>query len=188
MSTLFVVGLGNPGAQYSATRHNVGMHMVQYWTKEQGLLFTKQHSYAKALLHKDCHDIVIAYPAVFMNNSGKAIASLLGGMKEKADNLLVIVDDLETKFGMCKLVYEGGTRGHNGLRSIYQSLGTRAFYQLRVGIGRPEGDADVSDFVLSRFTEQEAIHINSIQQEVFRLIQQWIEERIQTKECERRTT
>jgi len=188
MGTLFVVGLGNPGLQYASTRHNVGMEMVKQWAKEQELKFKKQISYSKAFFHEGIHEVVIAYPEVFMNNSGKAIASLLGGMKEKADNLLVIVDDLETKLGSCKLVFEGGTRGHNGLRSIQQSIGTKTFYQLRIGIGRPEENMEVSDFVLSRFAEQEKTNIDSIQQEVFHLIQQWIEERIETKEFERRTT
>jgi PTH1 family peptidyl-tRNA hydrolase len=125
--------------------------------------------------------VTIVYPELFMNLSGKAVVSLLGGMKDKVPNLLVIVDDLETKLGSCKLVFEGGTRGHNGLRSIHQSLGTKAFYQLRIGIGRPESDNDVSDFVLSRFKPEEKIDIDSIQKEVFHLIQQWIEERLETK-------
>ena len=169
------------------TRHNVGKEMVKSWAKEQGLSFEKQKGSSRALLSHGTHEVVVAYPDDFMNLSGKAVASLLGGMKKTAEHLLVVVDDLETKLGSCKLVFEGGTRGHNGLRSIYQSLGTKAFYQLRIGIGRPEGNSDVSDFVLSRFEEQEKMSIDSIQPEVFHLIQQWIEEGIR-KEFERRPT
>ncbi len=178
METLYIVGLGNPGISYTATRHNIGKELVKKFAEERDLSFAKQGSLSMAEWVQDGMRIVVALPDVFMNHSGRAVVALLGKKKEKAQNLLILVDDLETKLGCCKIVFDGGSRGHNGLRSVHKELGTKQHYQLRVGIGRPISvHDDVAEYVLSSFTEQEKTILDSIQGEVEKLICQWIEDK-----------
>lgn len=176
MKKLFVVGLGNPGAQYTDNRHNVGQFLVKKLAKERALEFKKHGlNFAAEDVDNGCH-ITFAYPDQFMNVSGRAVLKLLGGDKKAANHLIVLVDDLETKIGSCQIAFDGGARGHNGVRSIHQELGTKGIFQLRIGIGRPVGTtADISEYVLSDFTDEEQATIENIQGEVDLLLRQWIQ-------------
>lgn len=176
MERLFVVGLGNPGGQYTHHRHNVGQALVKKLADKRGLIFKKQGlNYTAESTDKNCH-ITFAYPDLFMNVSGRAVRKLLGGDKKAASHVLVLVDDLETKIGTCRLAFDGGARGHNGIRSIHQELGTKGIYQLRLGIGRPTGSStEIAEYVLSDFTDEEQVTIENIQGEVDTILSQWIQ-------------
>lgn len=176
LQTVYIVGLGNPGSSYACTRHNVGKYIVSLFAKAKGASFKKKQTYSIAEYIEGSVRVCLVFPEVFMNHSGKAVKALVGGMKDEMKNLIVIVDDLETKMGCYSLVFEGGARGHNGLRSIHQELGTKKVFQLRVGVGRPKSSCDdVADFVLSAFTQEEKERIDSISGEVNKSLCQWIE-------------
>lgn len=176
MERLFVVGLGNPGSQYAGNRHNVGQCLVKRMAKERGLEFKKVGLNYVAEYADQNGRIIFAYPDQFMNLSGRAVLKLLQNDKNASKRLLVIVDDLETKIGASSIVFGGGARGHNGIRSIHHELGTKEMYQLRVGIGRPSNTtADIAEYVLSDFTGEERTTIENIQGEVDKKLCQWIQ-------------
>ena len=175
MESLFVVGLGNPGSQYQYNRHNIGQMLVKKLAAARGCAFQKQGLNYVTDYIDDGMQIVIAYPDQYMNLSGKAVLKLLRGDKKAVVRLLVLVDDLETKMGACHMAFDGGARGHNGIRSIHQELGTKGFYQLRIGIGRPVGQTEVSDYVLSNFSLEESKTIEEMYGEVEHSLSQWIQ-------------
>ena len=145
-----IVGLGNPGEEYAETRHNAGFRTVdaladelgaRYWKNECGALT------AKTAYHD--HDIVLAKPQSFMNTSGGPVKKLCDAYGVLPDRLIVIHDELDIDPATVRVKFGGGHAGHNGLRSICDKLGTRDWYRVRCGIGRPPGRMDVADFVLS---------------------------------------
>ncbi len=145
-----IVGLGNPGTEYAHTRHNAGFDTidniaselgVSYWKTECGALTGKTRYKGEELL--------LAKPQSFMNVSGGPVKKLLDAYGINPDHLIVIHDELDIDPGTVRVKFGGGHAGHNGLRSICDKLGTRDWYRVRCGIGRPPGRMDVSDFVLS---------------------------------------
>ncbi len=149
MSLYLVVGLGNPGEEYAHTRHNAGFEAIdllagearaRYWKSECGALT------ARGVLADE--DVVLAKPQSFMNLSGGPVKNLCNAYGVAPDHLIVIHDDLDIDPGRIRVKLGGGHAGHNGLRSICDKLGTRDWYRVRCGIGRPPGRMDVSDFVL----------------------------------------
>lgn len=145
-----IVGLGNPGEKYAATRHNAGFRVVdliaadtgvRYWKTECGALT------ARAVWH-DC-DLVLAKPQSFMNTSGGPVKQLCDAYGVKFDHLIIVHDELDIDSGTVRVKFGGGHAGHNGLRSIGDKLGTRDWPRVRVGIGRPPGRMNVVDYVLS---------------------------------------
>ena len=151
-----VAGLGNPGPEYAGTRHNAG-HMVA------GLLAERMGARFKA--HRTRCDIAegringqpvtLARPRSYMNLSGGPVSALVKFYKLTPERLVVIHDELDISFGEVRLKLGGGDNGHNGLRSITSALGTRDYYRVRFGIGRPPGRQDPADFVLKRFSSVE---------------------------------
>ena len=150
MSQYLIVGLGNPGEEYAETRHNAGFRTVdliggevgaRYWKTECGALT------AKGVYHDN--DIVLAKPQSFMNVSGGPVKKLLDAYGIEPDHMIVIHDELDIDSGTVRVKFGGGHAGHNGLRSLCDKLGTRDWYRVRCGIGRPPGRMDVADFVLS---------------------------------------
>lgn len=146
------VGLGNPGAEYRRNRHNVGF-MVVNALAESAEIPIRRVSF-RALVGKGTlagESVILAKPQTFMNKSGEAVAPLLRFYKIPVEHLLVIHDDLDLPFGTLRLRPSGGTGGQKGMESIVAKLGTREFARLRVGIGRPPGRMDPSDYVLHDF-------------------------------------
>jgi len=146
-----IVGLGNPGRQYEKTRHNAGFLFLDrlvsgsngFWVSESrfdGQLAEIVVAGKKILLLK---------PGTFMNRSGQAVGKVAKYYKLAPDEVLVIHDELDFEPGMAKLKKNGGHAGHNGLRDIIAHLGTKEFYRLRIGIGRPPVGKVVADYVLS---------------------------------------
>jgi peptidyl-tRNA hydrolase, PTH1 family len=152
-----VVGLGNPGTEYSETRHNVGFRVVELLAaRAGGGRFSKHRSHSDVLEGRLAgRRVVLAKPRTYMNVSGGPVAGLLKYFSVPAEDLVVIHDDLDLGFGVVRLKRGGGEGGHNGLRSISSSIGTRDYLRVRFGIGRPPGRQDPADFVLKRFSGAE---------------------------------
>ncbi len=156
-----IVGLGNPGREYEATRHNAGFwwadefaHAHQYTFKVEG----KFHGLAaRGQMHG--RELFLLKPQTFMNVSGRAVGALAQFYKIAPQHILVAHDELDLPPGSAKLKLGGGHGGHNGLKDIIAHLGTRDFWRLRIGIGHPGERADVSDYVLNapRREEKELI-------------------------------
>lgn len=145
-----VVGLGNPGEEYAHTRHNAGFDAVDAIAGEIGVRYWKTE--CGALTGKGAYrniDVVLAKPQSYMNVSGGPVKQLMNAYGVDADHLIVIHDELDIDAGTVRVKFGGGHAGHNGLRSICDKLGTRDWFRVRCGIGRPPGRMPVADFVLS---------------------------------------
>ncbi|WP_216381805.1 aminoacyl-tRNA hydrolase [Arcanobacterium phocae] len=161
MYTIF--GLGNPGAKYATTRHNIGHMVVDVLTDRLGsrLSIHKQSNTQSASVRYGIapgmsgEQVILGVSMGYMNTSGGPVSSLMSYYHGDAENLIVVHDELDLPFGTLKLKRGGGEGGHNGLKSISQSLGTKNYIRLRCGIGRPPGRQDPADFVLSQFSASE---------------------------------
>jgi peptidyl-tRNA hydrolase, PTH1 family len=152
-----VVGLGNPGPEYAETRHNVGVRVVELLAaRAGGGRFSKHKTNADVLEGRLAgRPAVLAVPRTYMNVSGGPVAGLLRYYGVAPADLVVVHDDLDLGFGVVRLKLGGGEGGHNGLRSISASIGTKDYLRVRFGIGRPPGRQDPADFVLKRFSGAE---------------------------------
>jgi PTH1 family peptidyl-tRNA hydrolase len=162
MDTWLVVGLGNPGPEYAGNRHNVGAMTVEELASRDatgGRASFKAHKararVAEVRLKVPGPKIVLAVPSTYMNVSGGPVAGLLKYYDVPAERLVVIHDELDIDAGVVRLKKGGGEGGHNGLRSISQSIGTKDYLRVRLGIGRPPGRQDPADFVLKDFSKAE---------------------------------
>jgi peptidyl-tRNA hydrolase, PTH1 family len=159
---LLVAGLGNPGRQYEQTRHNVGWLVADELARRHGGSFRSKFSGQLAEVRFGDEKLALLKPETYMNESGRSIAAAARFFKVDPGALLVVHDDVDLEADRFQVRLGGGLAGHNGLRSIAQSLGTNDFLRLRIGVGRPgRGDRrSVSDYVLSRFdadTDVEAL-------------------------------
>jgi PTH1 family peptidyl-tRNA hydrolase len=157
-----VVGLGNPGPRYAGNRHNVGQMVVAQLAADLGARLSSHRSraqVAEARLRpvggRPGARLVLAAPTSYMNESGGQVVAAVRFFKVPPERLLVVHDELDLPFGDVVLKRGGGEGGHNGLKSISTSLGTRDYARLRVGIGRPPGRMDPADFVLRDFSPTE---------------------------------
>ena len=151
-----VVGLGNPGRQYQANRHNVGFRIVDQLAARAGASSPREKFGAELFeIALGAERVLLCKPMEFMNLSGQAVRHAAGFHKIPAANVVVVHDELDVPFGRLKLGVGGGAGGHNGIRSIIQELGTPDFLRVRVGVGRPDStDPEiVSAWVLGRFRE-----------------------------------
>jgi PTH1 family peptidyl-tRNA hydrolase len=147
-----VAGLGNPGPQYAANRHNVGFMVADLLAARIGTGFRRDRSRVQAASGRLAGlPVTIAKPMSFMNLAGPPLAAVAGFYKIPPDRIVAVHDELDLPFGTIRLKLGGGDSGHNGLRSVTRALGTRDYYRVRVGIGRPPGRQDPADFVLRDF-------------------------------------
>ena len=154
--TTLIVGLGNPGPAYRQNRHNVGFMVVDRLAETTGVALRRVEQ--RALVGKGFWGdvpVMLAKPQTYMNDSGASVAPLMRFYKLPLDRLLVVHDDLDLPFGTLRLRPSGGTGGQRGMESIIAKLGTRDFARLRVGIGRPTGRMNPSDYVLHDFDSPE---------------------------------
>lgn len=153
-----IVGLGNPGEQYTRNRHNVGFQSVAFLAERHGLKFSeKGHKARLASGTIRGHRVVLAKPFTFMNDSGVAVAALVRWHKLNPETeLLVVYDDLDLPFETIRLRPNGSAGGQNGVRSIIQHLGSQNFPRLRVGIGRPTDRQDPRDYVLGNWSRAQS--------------------------------
>jgi PTH1 family peptidyl-tRNA hydrolase len=156
-----VVGLGNPGPDYAATRHNVGFHVVDLFADQVRVRLARhkqahaQAAQARLGLPGSTVQVVLAEPMSFMNESGGPVKSLASYYDVPPERLVVVHDELDIPFTAIRVKLGGGDNGHNGLKSIRRALGTGEFYRVRVGIGRPPGRQEAADYVLRAFGSTE---------------------------------
>jgi PTH1 family peptidyl-tRNA hydrolase len=151
--SLLVAGLGNPGREYAATRHNLGFLVCDELARRHGGSFRSKFSGELAELRVEGERVALLKPQTYMNESGRSVAAAVRFFKADPGELLVVHDEVDLEPGRLQVRIGGGLAGHNGLRSVAGSLGTPDFLRLRIGIGRPErGDPrPVADWVLSPF-------------------------------------
>ena len=175
---VLVVGLGNPGDRYAATRHNIG-HMVVDELADRNSQRWNVHKAGAAVaefrLGIGGPKIILAKPATYMNLSGKPVAALLKFFNIGPENLIVIHDELDIDFDNLRIKRGGGEGGHNGLKSTTQALGTKDYLRVRAGVGRPPGRMSAADYVLRPFSSTEhdtlALHIDRAADAVESLIE-----------------
>lgn len=150
---LLVAGLGNPGRQYAATRHNVGWLVVDELASRHGGSFRGKFSGQLTELRVGDRRLALLKPETYMNESGRSVAAAARFFKSPPEGLVVVHDDVDLEEGRLQVRAGGGLAGHNGLRSLADAIGSRDFLRVRIGVGRPgRGDRrPVSDYVLSRF-------------------------------------
>ena len=158
-----VVGLGNPGPEYARTRHNAGFLVVDLLAERIGVRFASHRSRVLAGEGafglpgaRDRVPVVLAKPRSYMNESGGPVAGVRDFYKVPLERLVVVHDELDLPYGTVRLKRGGGDNGHNGLRSVTRSLGSRDYLRVRFGVGRPPGRQDPADYVLKPFSVAEA--------------------------------
>ncbi len=165
-----IVGLGNPGLKYADTRHNIGFMVLDRLTSEAGkspgeTIRKKRENKDLALWEwdswEDSHTRLLLKPFTYMNRSGLAVASILSQLPLKKQQVLVIHDEVDLPLGRLKLKFGGGLAGHKGLRSIAEHLGTRDFVRLRMGVGRPQTEISLAQYVLQKFSENETRYLGN---------------------------
>ena len=155
-----VVGLGNPGPSYAATRHNIGRVVVELLAERVGASFKAQRRGRADVAETRLGDLpgtraILARPRTYMNESGGSVASVRDFYQVDDDHLVVVHDELDLPYGTLRIKVGGGDNGHNGLRSVRAALGTGEFLRVRFGIGRPPGRMDPAAFVLRLFSASE---------------------------------
>jgi len=161
-----VVGLGNPGKEYERTRHNAGFWVVERFASSKGVALRKDGKF-KALVGQiqgtsPAGAAWLLLPQSFMNASGQAVQMLAGFFRIKPEEILVIHDELDFPPGVAKMKQGGGIAGHNGLKDISQRIASHDYWRLRIGVGKPPGDAEGADYVLQRPPAEERSAIDSV--------------------------
>ncbi len=153
---LLIAGLGNPGREYAATRHNAGWMVVDELARRHGGSWKSKFSGQLAETRVDGSRLALVKPETYMNESGRSIAAAARFFKVPVEGVLVVHDDVDLDEGRLQARLGGGLAGHNGLRSIAQALGSQEFLRLRIGVGRPgRGDRrSVADYVLAPFAPE----------------------------------
>jgi PTH1 family peptidyl-tRNA hydrolase len=151
----FVVGLGNPGGEYAATRHNVGFMVVDELARRWEISSWRTRETALVAEYRGTEPILLIKPQTYMNLSGTAVGALARWYKVSASDIIVVYDDLDLAVGRLRLRTQGSSGGHRGIESIIVQMGSDQFNRVRVGIGRPPGPVSTINHVLGRFTTAE---------------------------------
>jgi PTH1 family peptidyl-tRNA hydrolase len=158
-----IVGLGNPGIPYRMTRHNIGFQVVERLAKINRIsIRAKRFKSLYGTGSIDSQQVVIAKPMTFMNRSGEAIKKAAHFFHLGIEDLVIVHDDLDLPFGRLRFKQRGRDGGHQGVRSIIESMGANDFLRLKVGIGRPPVGMEPADYVLEAFDEVEQSHLDQI--------------------------
>ena len=158
--TWLVAGLGNPGDQYAATRHNVGQMVIDQLVKRHSIKLASHKSRTHIAAYKlgvgiDAHQIILAKSHSYMNETGGPIKALANFYSVEPENIIALHDELDIGFAAIRTKLGGGDNGHNGLKSMTSAFDTPDYYRVRLGIGRPMGQQDPADFVLKQFSKEE---------------------------------
>jgi len=177
---ILIVGLGNPGEEYSATRHNTGFIILDYVL---GKVEWKQSSGTKAIFYKDTvagKSVEYFKPQTFMNNSGMAVSFSQTKHKLKPQNIIVIYDDIDLPLGSYKISFNRSSGGHNGLESVIKKVKSKEFVRIRIGISpsttsgklrKPKGEAAVLKFLLGKYKEDELKELKKVSKKVAEIIE-----------------
>ncbi|MDW8105902.1 MAG: aminoacyl-tRNA hydrolase [Armatimonadota bacterium] len=175
-----IVGLGNPGVEYAATRHNAGFWVVDLLAQRHEIaLKTRRHLSKLGVGHIAEVPVVLAKPQTYMNLSGEAVRALLNAYHLKPEQMLVVFDDVWLPVGTVRVRAKGSAGGHNGLKSIIAALGTEAFPRVRIGIGQPPEGIDLADYVLSPPTPEERALLEAATQRAADACEAWLTEPIE---------
>lgn len=186
-----IVGLGNPGKDYSETRHNIGKKIIETVAKRQSLLFSTKKALKSSIatFKTESLALIYAHPETYMNVSGEAVRLLVDYYHIDIEkDLLVIIDDVSIPFGALRLRGKGSSGGHNGLKSIEHHLGTQGYARLRIGIGvdenqvltpRPQGEQSLERYVLDRFNVDEKKSLIDLIDRSIEACQIWINQPIE---------
>mgnify|MGYP002654190921 FL=1 len=158
--TWLVVGLGNPGDQYAATRHNIGQMVIDELARRHSVKFSSHKSRTDIAAFKlgvgiDAHSVIIGKSKSYMNETGGPVKALANFYSVEPTKIIALHDELDIPFAAIRTKLAGGDNGHNGLKSMTSSFGTPDYYRIRLGIGRPMGQQDPADFVLKAFSKVE---------------------------------
>lgn len=151
-----IVGLGNPGMKFDASRHNVGFEVIERLAYEHNIkVDRKKH---KALIGQGVikgSKVILVKPQTYMNLSGESVRSILDFYNASEEDVLVIYDDTSMELGALRIRLKGSAGGHNGVKSLIQHMGTNEFMRIKVGVGEKPPGWDMAKYVLSRFTKEE---------------------------------
>jgi PTH1 family peptidyl-tRNA hydrolase len=174
-----IVGLGNPGLEYKFNRHNVGFMVMDTLAEGLGSKFGKMQGNAMiAQVNHEEHRLILAKPRTFMNKSGASVGQLQRFYKTPLDKLIIVYDDVDLPFETLRLRPEGGSAGHNGMKSIIERLGRQGFARLRVGVGRPKGRMKTPDHVLQDFSREEKEALPFVLRRAAEAVEEWVHEGI----------
>lgn len=156
-----VVGLGNPGTRYEYTRHNAGARAVERLAKRFGVRMRATRSVAHmGEARSDGARLYLARPTTFMNESGRAVAALARLKGVPPENVVILHDEIDLPSGALRVKIGGGSAGNKGIESVVRSLGTRDFYRVRIGVGRPPHPLQApADFVLEQLSKEDAVEL-----------------------------
>ncbi|OYD26727.1 PTH1 family peptidyl-tRNA hydrolase [Mycoplasma testudineum] len=154
-----VIGLGNPGNEYLNTKHNVGFNVLDLVAKKLNVEINKEKF--EGLYYKG-HNVILAKPQTYMNNSGKFVKAICNFYNIDINDVLVVYDDMDFPVGKAVIKGSGSSGGQKGMDSIIKHLGTQDIKRIRIGIGRPGENHDVSNYVLSKFTEEQQTKMNLV--------------------------
>jgi PTH1 family peptidyl-tRNA hydrolase len=158
--TWLVVGLGNPGDQYAATRHNIGQMVIDELAKRHSIKLSSHKSRTEIAAYKlgvgaDLYSIILGKSKGYMNETGGPVKALANFYSVEPQNIIALHDELDIPFSAIRTKIAGGDNGHNGLKSLTSAFGTPEYFRIRLGIGRPMGEQDPADFVLKAFSKVE---------------------------------
>jgi peptidyl-tRNA hydrolase, PTH1 family len=160
-----IAGLGNPGVRYRWSRHNIGFQVVDQLARDRNIsAVQKRFNSLFGSGWIDSEKVLVLKPLTFMNLSGGAVRKAIDFFGLGTENLIVVHDDLDLSFGALRIKRGGGSGGHQGIRSIIESLGTGDFPRLKIGIGRPPPKMEAADYVLASFEEDEKSDLGEILQ------------------------
>lgn len=165
-----IFGLGNPGKQYQNTRHNLGQKIIKefvFSTYNQNLSIKKNLDAEIFETGQGSQKIIFAISTGFMNNSGIPVKKVSQFYKIDPSNIYILHDDLDLEVGDYRIQHNRGPAGHNGIKSIIENLGTQQFNRIRIGIGKPQNNILVEDYVLQPFSKEELDIINAITPKIF---------------------
>ena len=156
--------MGNPGARYATTRHNLGALVVTALADKHGEKFASRSKVKSRVVEFKIGEArcVAALPETFMNESGYAVRHLRNFYKVENDHVIVVHDELDLPFGRLRIKYGGGDNGHNGVISVHENLSTPDFIRVRMGIGRPTSQISPADYVLSNFSKEQTDQLPAV--------------------------
>lgn len=171
-----IVGLGNPGAKYADTRHNIGFHVIDELAhRYQSPLTEAKHKGVYSVIRKGSEKAILLKPLTYMNLSGESIGEVMRYYQLEPSDLLVIYDDLDLPAGKIRLRQKGSAGGHNGIKSTIAHIGTQEFNRIRIGIDRPKSPIKVADYVLGKFTSDEQQQMKEAVSRSADACEQWME-------------
>ena len=177
-----IVGLGNPGDEYKLTRHNMGFLVLEEFARANDMKFKINRRF-KALVSEGIigrEKAFLTMPQTFMNLSGNSVRSMLSWLKTETGDMFVVMDDIALPFGAIRIKPKGSSGGHNGLNSIIDSIATRDFSRMRIGILGRKNVRDFSSYVLDRFTKAEQKNLPEILKTASQACECWIREGVNT--------